>query len=246
MSDLTERAYTDVRAAVRSGRWSNERTAAGPGCSTRCACSTGRSATSTRCCGRSPPLASAVKAARQPAAPDNPFLEPEKGVSDGDQRGPGPLPRPAGRDDRSAVLPDFGRAGRDWAVPSRRVAGAEPAAGPDPRELPAGARDALAAIGTGGYPEAVALHRGADRHAARRIPARTGWSWSIAASARTRCCRKLTADDARPHQGRAGAVVAELEPERGLRVAAETPGGRPGTGERLHRSSMERASAMVN
>jgi hypothetical protein len=83
----------------------------------------------------------------------------------------------------------------------------------DPRELPL-VQDALAAIGTGGYPEALALIGALIGRGTRRIPlARLELvdhfirSDEVLAGLPAEAVRRIRAEQA---------VVAELEPERGL------------------------------
>jgi hypothetical protein len=83
----------------------------------------------------------------------------------------------------------------------------------DPRELPL-VRDALAAIGTGGYPEAVALIGALIGRGAGRIP--LGRLELVERFIRgDEVLSRLPADAVRRIRAEQ-AVVAELEPERGL------------------------------
>jgi pimeloyl-ACP methyl ester carboxylesterase len=158
-----------------------------------------------------PSLASAVKAVRQPAPPDNPCRRVEKATSD----------TIAGcldlyRDLRDAAMESlffliYGPAVA-LGVAGDSTADARPSV-PDPRDLPL-VRDALAAIGTGGYPEAVALIGALIGKGAGRIPLdrlelvdRLIRSDEKLSRLPAEAIRRIKAEQA---------VVAELEPERGL------------------------------
>ncbi len=158
-----------------------------------------------------PALASVVKAGRQAAPPDNPYRRLEK----------------AGSETITAAL-DLYRDLRDAAMEALffqiygppAVLGVAPESVPearpaerDPRKLPL-VQDALAAIGTGGYPEAMALIGALIGKEARGIPlARLELvdhflrSDDVLSRLPAYAVRRVRAEQA---------VVAELEPERGL------------------------------
>jgi hypothetical protein len=158
-----------------------------------------------------PALAASVKAGRRIASPENPYRRAEKSVSELVIAGLNLF-----RDVRDATLESlffqlYGPAAILGAA-EETTAGALPAVS-DPRELPI-VRNALAAIGRGGYPEAIALMgaligRGAGRIPLERLEMIT---------------RFVRSDDVLSKRGREEvrrikaeqAVVAELEPERGL------------------------------
>jgi pimeloyl-ACP methyl ester carboxylesterase len=158
------------------------------------------------------PLASAVKSARQPAPPDNPYRRAEKAASEV----------------ITAAL-DLYRDLRDAATEALffqvygplAVLGVAEQAGPrsaeapkDPRELPL-VKEALAAIGTGGYAEGVALVAALLGRVAGPIPlARRELIDRLTSS--DEVLSQLPADARRRIQAEQ-AVVAELEPEAGLR-----------------------------
>jgi pimeloyl-ACP methyl ester carboxylesterase len=158
------------------------------------------------------PLSSAVKSTRRPAPPDNPF-------------------RRAGKAASAVVIAglDLYRDLRDAATealffqlygPLAVLGAAEqagllsPEAPRDPRELPL-VKEALAAIGTGGYPEGVALVAALLGKVAGAIPLS-----QLELIDRLMDCdetlSRLPADTWRRIQAEQ-AVVAELEPEAGLR-----------------------------
>jgi hypothetical protein len=159
-----------------------------------------------------PALASAVKSGRRAAPVENPYRRLEKAASD---------MITAGFD----LYRDLRDAGMEalffqWYGPaavsglaSGQAVDAHPPCKP-PRELPA-VGDALAKIGKGGYPEAVALIGALIGKGAGRIPL----------SRLTLIERMIRGDDVLSHipghelrRIRAEqAVIAELEPERGLR-----------------------------
>jgi pimeloyl-ACP methyl ester carboxylesterase len=158
------------------------------------------------------PLASAVKSARQPAPPDNPYRRAERAASDV----------------LTAAL-DLYRDLRDAATEALffqlygplavlGVAGHEGArsaeAPRDPRELPL-VKEALAAIGRGGYAEGVALVAALLGKVAGPITlARLELVDRLTRSDET--LSRLPADAWRRIQAEQ-AVIAELEPEAGLR-----------------------------
>jgi hypothetical protein len=158
-----------------------------------------------------PALASTVKARRQTAPPENPYRRMEKAASDLIIAGLNLF-----RDVRDAMLESmfFQVFGSAVALET----GEEPETGQvsaisDPRDLPI-VQDALAAIGTGGYPEAVALMgaligRGVGRISLERLAMIDHF---------IRCdevLSKIPSDEVRRIKAEQ-AVVAELEPERGL------------------------------
>jgi pimeloyl-ACP methyl ester carboxylesterase len=157
-------------------------------------------------------LATAVRSARRPAAPDNPYRRGEKAASETITAS-----LDLYRDLRDAAtealffqtygpLTVFGAWERAGALP--------PEAPKDPRELPL-VKEALAAIGTGGYAEAVALVGALLGRVAGRIPlARLEL---IDRLARSDEVLSQLPDDARRRIQAEQAVVAELEPEAGLR-----------------------------
>jgi hypothetical protein len=158
------------------------------------------------------PLASVVKSARWSAPPDNPYRQTEKAASQA----------------ITATL-DFYRDLRDAATESLffqiygplAVFGAAKQTAPlageapkDPRELPL-VKEALAAIGTGGYAEGVALVAALLGKVAGSIPlARLELIDRLTRS--DEVLSQLPADVWRRIQAEQ-AVVAELEPEAGLR-----------------------------
>jgi hypothetical protein len=152
-----------------------------------------------------------VKAGRQAVPPDHPCRRLEKAASNVITAG-----LDLYRDLRDATMEAlffqiFGPAVVLGVVPE-----SPPEAGSavrDPRELPL-VRDALAAIGTGGYPEAMALigaliGRGADPIPLARLELVEHFIRGDAVLSRlpADAVRRLRAEQA---------VVAELEPERGL------------------------------
>jgi pimeloyl-ACP methyl ester carboxylesterase len=156
-------------------------------------------------------MASAVKDCRQPAPPDNPYRRMEKAASDVITAG-----LDLYRDLRDATMEAmffqiYGPAAilgmGLGAIPET------PPAATDPRELPL-VRDALAAIGKGGYPEALALigsllSRGAWRFPLARLELLDRFIRGDEELSR------LPADVVRRIKAEQ-AVIAELEPERGL------------------------------
>jgi pimeloyl-ACP methyl ester carboxylesterase len=155
-------------------------------------------------------LAEGVKATRRPAPVENPYRKAEKAASEA----------------ITANL-DLYRDVRDASTEALffrlfgplAVLGVVPEAGPDgglavdPRELPL-VREALAAIGTGGYPEAVALIGGLVARGAGVIPlARLELIDRLTRS--DEVLSQLPADTWRRVKAEQ-AVVAELEPEAGL------------------------------
>ena len=159
-----------------------------------------------------PTLASSVKADRQAAPPDNPYRQAEKAVSDVITAG-----LDLYRDLRDAAMEAlfFLTYGPTAALGVGAEAAAEsrPAV-QDPRELPL-VRDALAAIGTGGYPEAVALIGALIGRRAGRIPLerlelveRFIRGDEVLSRLPADAVRRLRAEQA---------VVAELQPDLGLK-----------------------------
>jgi pimeloyl-ACP methyl ester carboxylesterase len=158
-----------------------------------------------------PALASLVKAGRQAAPRDNPYRQLEKAVS-------GVITAWL---DLYRDLRDAGMEALFFQIYGpAAIAGVVPEAAPetgaamrDPRELPL-VRDALAAIGTGGYPEAVALIGALIGRGAGRIPlARLELVERFIRG--DEVLSRLPADALRRIRAEQ-AVVAELEPERGL------------------------------
>jgi len=158
-----------------------------------------------------PVLTSAVKAGRQAAPPDNACRRAEKAGSDVITAGLNLY-----RDLRDATMEAMFFQIYGPPVALGVVEGpaneAQPAV-PDPRELPL-VQDALAAIGTGGYPEAVALIGSLIGRGAGRIPLvrlelvdRLVRSDKVLSRLPADAIRRIRAEQA---------VVAELEPERGL------------------------------
>jgi pimeloyl-ACP methyl ester carboxylesterase len=159
-----------------------------------------------------PALAAGVQASRQAAPPENPWRQVEQSASEMIVAGLNLY-----RDLRDAAMEAlfFHINGGLLALSMVEGAGAEAApAAPDPRELPL-VQDALAAIGTGGYPEAVALIGALLGRGAGRIPlARLELVDRFIRADET--LSGLPADAVRRIKAEQ-AVVAELEPERGLR-----------------------------
>jgi pimeloyl-ACP methyl ester carboxylesterase len=157
-------------------------------------------------------LASAVRSARRPAAQDNPYRRVEKAASEAI----------TARLDLYRDLRDAATEAVFFQVYGGLVAlgavdgtGAEPGQrAVDPRELPL-VKQALDAIGTGGYPEAVALV--GALLAKRAGPIHLTWlEWIDRAIRADKTLSELPPEQVlriRAEQ----AVVAELEPERGLR-----------------------------
>jgi pimeloyl-ACP methyl ester carboxylesterase len=158
-----------------------------------------------------PALASAVKARRHAAPPDNPYRRAEKADSDMITAG-----LDLYRDLRDATMEAlfFQIYGGLVALGVTEGADGEaPPAAPDARELPL-VKDALAAIGTGGYPEAVALIGALVGKGAGRIPlARLEMVERFIRG--DEALSELSADAVRRIKAEQG-VVAALEPERGL------------------------------
>jgi pimeloyl-ACP methyl ester carboxylesterase len=158
-----------------------------------------------------PALASVVKAARQAAPPDNPYRRLEKATSDVITAG-----LDLYRDLRDATMEAlffqiYGPPAVMGVVPEPAPA-VRPAV-EDPRDLLL-VRDALDAIGTGGYPEAVALIGALIGRGAGRIPVsrlelvdRFLRGDEVLSALPADAVRRIKAEQA---------VVAELEPERGL------------------------------
>ncbi len=158
-----------------------------------------------------PALASVAKAGRQVAPPDNPYRQFEKAISNTITAGLD-LYRDL-RDARMEALffQIYGPAAviRETPEPGPEIQ----AASPDLRELPL-IQDALAAIGTGGYPEAMALIGALIGRKAGPVPlARLELMERFFRS--DKVLSRLPADAIRRIRAEQG-VVAELEPERGL------------------------------
>jgi pimeloyl-ACP methyl ester carboxylesterase len=155
-------------------------------------------------------LAPAIEAGRQPAAPDNPFRRTEKAASDVITAG-----MDLYRDLRDATMEAlfFATYGPAAILGMGVGPDGEARAVVDPRELPV-VKEALASIGTGGYPEALALIGSLVGRGAGRIPlARLELLDQLIRS--DEVLSRLDADTVRRIKAEQ-AVVAELEPERGL------------------------------
>jgi pimeloyl-ACP methyl ester carboxylesterase len=158
-----------------------------------------------------PALASSVKAGRQVALPENPFRQFEKAASNAIIAG-----LDFCRDLRDATFEAlffqmYGPAAVLKLV--ERPASDEESPASDPRELPL-VREALADIGKGGYPEAIALIGALIGRGAGRIPlARLELVDRLVRS--DEVLSELSSDEVRRIKAEQ-AVVAELEPERGL------------------------------
>jgi pimeloyl-ACP methyl ester carboxylesterase len=158
-----------------------------------------------------PALASLAKAGRRAAPPDNPCRRAEKAASDVITAG-----LDLYRDLRDAAMEAlfFQIYGPAVALGMGEGRSSEtPPAVSDPRELSL-VRDALATIGTGGYPEAVALIGALIGRGAGRIPLdrlqlveRFVRSDKVLSRLPEDAVRRIKAEQA---------VIAELEPERGL------------------------------
>jgi pimeloyl-ACP methyl ester carboxylesterase len=160
-------------------------------------------------------LAPTVKVYRKAAAPDNPFRRAEKAVSDALIAG-----LDCYRDVRDASMEGlfFKIFGTLTVAGVGEEAGVAPQPVIDPRELPL-VREALAAIGKGGYPEAVALVGALIGRGAGRIPLtrlalvdRFVRSEALLSSLPPDEVRRIKAEQA---------VIAELEPEQGLQSLAK-------------------------
>jgi pimeloyl-ACP methyl ester carboxylesterase len=158
-----------------------------------------------------PALASVVRARRRAAPPDNPYRQLEKAAASLITGG-----LDLYRDLRDAAMEAlffqiYGPPVVLGAVPEKAPeAGVTPR---DPRELPL-VRDALAAIGKGGYPEAVALIGALIGRGAGRIPLgrlelveRFIHNDPVLSRLPADAVRRIRAEQA---------VIAELEPERGV------------------------------
>jgi hypothetical protein len=158
-----------------------------------------------------PALTSLVKARRRAAPPDNPYRRVGKSVADVITAG-----LDLYRDLRDATMEAmffqlYGPAAIMGVVPE--TASEEPSGVRDPRDLPL-VQDALAAIGTGGYPEAMALIGALIGRQAGRIPlARLELVDRFIRG--DEVLSELPADTVRRIRAEQ-AVIAELEPERGL------------------------------
>jgi hypothetical protein len=158
-----------------------------------------------------PALTSTVKSNRQTAPPENPYRRLEQTASDCIVAA-----LDLYRDLRDATCEAlfFQIYGTASILRSVDEVAADGAPAPtDPRELPI-VQEALAAIGTGGYPEAMALigaliGRGAGRLPLRRLELVDRFVRS------DELLSQLSADQVRRIKAEQ-AVVAELEPERGL------------------------------
>jgi hypothetical protein len=159
-----------------------------------------------------PATAAAIKQHRCTAPPENPYRRLEKAASNMIIAGFDLF-----RDVRDAMLEllffqIYGPSAIFGAVEqTQAVAAAEVA---DPRELPI-VKDALTAIGTGGYPEAIALIGALVGRGAGRIPSARLELVDRLVRSDDRLS-KLSKDDLRRIKAEQ-AVVAELEPERGLK-----------------------------
>jgi pimeloyl-ACP methyl ester carboxylesterase len=158
-----------------------------------------------------PALASLARAGRRAAPPDNLYRQVEKAASDVITAG-----LDLYRDLRDAAMESlfFQIYGPPvvLGVVEEPAAGARPVAS-DPRELPL-VRDALATIGTGGYPEAVAFIGALIGRGAGRIP--LDRLRLVEQFVRTdKVLSRLPEDVVRRIKAEQ-AVIAELEPERGL------------------------------
>jgi hypothetical protein len=159
-----------------------------------------------------PALASVAKATRQAAPPENPYRRAENALSEALTAG-----LDLYRDLRDATMEAlfFQIYGGLTAAGVVDGSGSAPPAVTDPRELPL-VQDALAAIGKGGYPEAVALIGALVGRGAGRIPlARLELVDRIIQSDES--LSQLPADTMRRIKAEQ-AVIAELEPERGLQA----------------------------
>jgi pimeloyl-ACP methyl ester carboxylesterase len=157
-----------------------------------------------------PALASLARAGRQPASPDNPHRRVEKAASEIITAG-----LDLYRDLRDAAMEAlffqiYGPAVA-LGVVEPGAEGQRPVT--DPRALPL-VRDALAAIGTGGYPEALAFIGAVIGRAAGRIPVdrlelveRFIRGDKVLSRLPEEAVRRIKSEQA---------VIAELEPERGL------------------------------
>ncbi len=159
-----------------------------------------------------PALASAVKSNRQSAPPDNTYRRLEKAVSVGITAALNFY-----RDFRDAAMEAmfFGIYGPAAAlgIGAASPTQLEQSATRDPREIPL-VQEALAAIGTGGYPEAIALIGALVGRGAGKIPLtrlelvdRFISSDEVISHLPAETIRRIKAEQA---------VVAELEPERAL------------------------------
>jgi pimeloyl-ACP methyl ester carboxylesterase len=158
-----------------------------------------------------PAWASVAKATRQPVPSENPYRRAEKAFADMITAG-----LDLYRDFRDAAMEAlffqiYGPPAVLGVVP--QAAPETRAAEPDPRGLPL-VQDALAAIGTGGYPEALALVGALVGRKAGGIPLSRLRLVDHLLRNDERLSR-LPADAVRRIQARQ-AVVAELEPEQGL------------------------------
>jgi pimeloyl-ACP methyl ester carboxylesterase len=158
-----------------------------------------------------PALALTVKASRQSAPPDNPYRRLEKAASDIITAGLN-LYRDLRDTSMEAIFFQiYGPAAIMGAAPESKLEAR--AALADPRGLSV-VQDALAGIGTGGYPEAMALIGALISRGAGRIPlARLELVDRFIRS--DKLLSRLPADAVRRCKAEQ-AVVAELEPERGL------------------------------
>jgi pimeloyl-ACP methyl ester carboxylesterase len=158
-----------------------------------------------------PGLAGAVKAGRQVAPPENPFRQLEKAVSETITAG-----LDLYRDLRDATMEAmfftmYG--GLATLGVTERPAGESQPPAPNPRELPL-VQNALAAIGTGGYPEAMALMGALVGRGAGPVPLRR-LELVDRFIREDLVLSQLPADTVRRIKAEQ-AVIAELEPERGL------------------------------
>ena len=182
--------------------------------SIRCACSTGRSRTRTRCCGRCRPYAAMVRSQRAPRTEDNDNVALEKLASRVHLPRSRSLPRRARCDVRGLVLPRLRQ--HDVAADGRRAGGDAQQAQVRPALDPGGARSARHARGRerrrGPRAHRDAHQQGGPRRAiaCRRCRRRAS---SCRPRARSRTCprtlrRRLLQEET---------IVVEFEPERAKR-----------------------------
>jgi tellurite resistance protein len=155
-------------------------------------------------------MAAAVKASRHATPPENPYREIEHATSEAIIASLNLY-----RDLRDAALEAmfFQIYGPLAVLGFVETAGAAGPAAADPRELPL-IRDALATIGKGGYAEAIALIGALVGKSAGRItPARLELVDKFVRS--DKVLSRLPPEDMRRIKSEQ-AVIAELEPERGL------------------------------
>ncbi len=159
-----------------------------------------------------PALASVAKAGRKPAPPDNPYRQAENAAATLITAG-----LDLYRDLRDAAMEAlfFQIYGPAAALDVAGTAPQRQRPVPDPRELSL-VRDALAAVGTGGYPEAMAFIGALIGRGAGRIPIdRLGMVDRLVRG--DKVLSRLPAEEIRRIRAEQ-AVIAELEPERGLQA----------------------------